>query len=703
MTTEHGPKKQNLQTSANQSEFTDDYVKKIINSHVKTFNPFRRDRITEWNINIAYLCGQQNVRLAGGHLVENTEVSPYNVIANKIAPAVRNDVAMATKVPPKFDIVPDTTDTDDKATAIAAEKMAQYLRRLNDFDKQRGKIIIWYDIANIAWRKQYWDPFYKLIGHNPEPEEEGNNPDLPPGFPIYEGEAISVCVPTNEVIYDWRQNIEKLPWIIHARPATLSECTIMFGKEKALTIPEGAFIDPTSGYNEYEIKIFNQFKQYTNQTVSSKPDSSEMGEQDKQCILYELWQVRDRNYPYGLYAVQAGLDENAAVMTHQPYPIEQYPHGEVPLVGYDMLAFDKAIQGTASRISMARPLQRELNDIRTLILENTISLGNGVIYIHKDSTVSLRRLDNGPGLFIEYEGKKPDREQGQPASSQLFIYAREITNDINDIFSFPVVLQGKRPTGGPKSGVGIALLQEGAQTQHSPITNELDRRDERAMNQLLCVAFANYNNRLIPIIGKDNEWTLFEFKQESFSAKFHVSVRSGSSLPVSRAMEIDTTLGLLDRGLLGNPMDPTVRRRVLELVDIGGLDKILKEKNKDINFARREFQAPVIAYQNMLQKTGGMVTEEQINSMYFPTVNPFDDHEVHIPEHKSDLLDHFFEYLGTGDPGMIVIAQSMQAHFMEHSVIFQQQNIAQAIMTGQIKREDLEASQQNSPSQNKKQ
>jgi len=681
-------------TSSSPLQPKDEAVLEIMKSRVRTFNPFRRNRIPEWNINIAYLCGFQDISFDGTNLHVNRQISPFSTTVNKILPAVRNDVAMGTKIPPKFDVVPDTTDENDKQTAIALGiRESGYLRRINNFDKQRGKIIIWYDIANIAWRKQYWDAKYKVVGNNPEPEEEGHNPELLPGEPIYQGEAVSEHTPTNELIWDWRQNNERLPWMIHAKPMTLAELLISY-PTKALEIPASEFIQPNSSLNEFEIKVFNEFSQLTSPTGSSvEPDSSEMGEKDKQIMVYEMWQVMDTNYPLGVFSVMAGLD-NGVVLQNDPYPIEQYPHGEVPFTAYDMMAPDKSVTGTASRISQARPLQRELNFIRRLILENTAALGSGVMYVNRDSNVNLKRIDNGTGLIIEYDGARPPvREAGQPVAGQLFLYVATIVQDINDIFSFPQVSQGKRPPGGPKSGVGIALLQEKADTQHSPTINEMDRADERAMNQLLSVAFANYDKRIFNIVGKDNEWTLFEFDPSSYTTKFNVVVRTGSSLPISKALERDMTLGLLERGLLGNPQDPTVKKRVLEHLDIGGLDRILKEKNKDVNFAKKEFQVPVQQYQQLVQQAGG-TSEDILKQIYLPAVNPFDDHEIHVIEHKNDLLDKFFEYLGTGDPGMIIIANAMQDHWMQHSQILTEQQLRQAIMTGQIKREDLESSRE---------
>jgi predicted nucleic acid-binding protein len=111
-----------------------------------------------------------------------------------------------------------------------------------------------------------------------------------------------------------------------------------------------------------------------------------------------------------------------------------------------------------------------------------------------------------------------------------------------------------------------------------------------------------------------------------------------------------------------------------------------------VNFAKKEFQIPVKQYHQMIKQ--GVPAEEAVKGIYLPAVNPFDNHEVHVIEHKNDLLDKFFEYLGTGDPGMIVIANAMQVHWMQHSTILAEQQIRQAIATGVIKREDLESSEE---------
>jgi hypothetical protein len=694
MTTEFKPKTQPISGVAPDTPLTE-AIKNIMTSRIKTFNPWRRHRLIEWNINIAYLCGHQYIGVEGDghiHVIPEAERNPYWTTANKILPAARNDVAMATKIPPVFDVVPEATDADDRATAIAGDKMSHYIRRLNNFDASRGKIILWYDISGIGWRKNYWDAYYQVVGYNPEPEQEGHDPSLEPGQPIYQGEAVSEVVPTNELIYDWRQNVDKLPWIIHARPMTLSEISIRYGAEASSAIPQSEYIESGGALNEFEVRIHTELNTISgSQGGKIEPDNEQMGPNDKEVMIYEMWQVRDSIYPMGVFSIMAGLD-NGVVLEVKPYPIEQYRHGKIPFVGYDMMEIDKAVSGTASRISQARPLQRELNETRTLIRENLATLGGGLWMASRDAKLDIRQIEGGVGLWVEYDSVyKPTREAGVPIPGELFAHTIAITEDIQDIFSFPPVSQGKRPIGGPKSGIGIGLLQETAGTQHSPIINEMDRKDEMAMRQLLSVAFANYGERTFNIVGKDNQWTLFEYDPNSFTTNYNVYVRTGSSLPISKAYEREMTLGLLQTGLLGNPLDPVVRRKALEVIDIGGLDTILKDSAKDTNFARMEFSVPVQQYQ-MLMQQGMEVSDEEslLKQIYFPSINAFDNHDVHIIEHKNAILDHYFEYLGSGDPGLAVIANSMVLHWAQHAQILQQMQLQHALMTGEIKTQDIE-------------
>ncbi|KKK59448.1 hypothetical protein LCGC14_3034290, partial [marine sediment metagenome] len=338
----------------------------------------------------------------------------------------------------------------------------------------------------------------------------------------------------------------------------------------------------------------------TTSATTVVPDEGEVNDKDKLIDIFEFWHARDDTVPEGMFAVMAGLDDGV-MLVNNPYPIETYPHGQLIFIPYAPLNAHKNVIGTSSRLTQARPLQREYNTLRTQILENTESLGNGLWMVPREAKIDFKRMDTGVGLYVEYEGRfKPNREPGISVSGGLFAHLELIKDDINEVFAFHSASKGKQPKGGPRSGVGLALLQEKDVTQNAPIIREFEKKDEIAVYQMLSVAFANYGDRLLPIIGDDNSWTMFRINTKDMNGKINVVAQSGSSLPFSKAVQIDTTFQLLQMGLI-NVQDPESKRKVLSVMDVGGLEDILKDEAKDINFAKKEF---LIAEQAYIQGGG---------------------------------------------------------------------------------------------------
>ena len=683
-------------------------ARNIIKAKVKPFNAFRKRNIREWNINISYLTGNQHIQISAGHLQGIPNLPTHTVTANKLGPAVQNDIALGTKNRAKFDVMPAGTDTDDKATAVAGQKVLDYLRRKTDFDKQRELLITWYDISNVAWRKVIWNRKSSITGSNSAPGQKGHNPELPVGL-IWEGDVESEVVPTNELIWDWRIPLDKLKWIIHARPMTLGEIINAYGQEKASLIQSSSLFIQDSDKNQFEIKVFNEFlSEFTGVPSAANilPEEDEINDKDKLIDVYEFWHVRDDTVPEGMFLIMAGL-EDGVMLENRPYPIETYPHDMLPFTPYAPLNAHKNVIGTSSRLSQGRPLQREYNTIRTQILENTESLGNGLWMAPREAKIDFKRVDDGVAVIVEYEGRfKPNREPGVSVSGGLFAHLQIIQDDINEVFAFHSASKGKQPKGGPRSGVGLALLQEKDVTQNAPIIREFEKKDERAVYQMLSLAFANYGDRLLPIIGDDNSWTMFRINTKDMNGKINVVAQSGSSLPFSKAVQIDTTFQLLQMGLI-NVQDPESKRKVLSVMDVGGLEDILKDEAKDINYAKKEFLIAEQAYvqgggpEKIQQVIGQLAGKEALEAAteavkqiaFVPQVQLFDRHDIHVIEHRKHLVDNHFKYVETGDIGLFALDILMQEHFAQHGEILQEQQVRQAILAGEIKQSDLEASE----------
>lgn len=678
---------------------TDEAMIKLLKKKIKGFNPYRKARLLQTKANISYLCGQQNIGIKHGEIVPCAREYKTEVVANKIGPAVGNDIAVATKTSPKWDVVPAGTDEDDKATAKAGDNILAYLMRVNRFHEQRKSIVLWYDLDGIGWRKIYWKPDHKVIGENPPAGLEGNIPELEPGAPIFQGEVVTEHVPNTELIYDWRQKkIDKLKWIIHAKTITVGEVKEQWPNVYE-RLDESVIHDKATKKDSFEAEIMKEFNELSEDIAPSTadPEENELIENDKLVNYYEFWHIKDKNMPVGAYAVALGDPDKLTLAENGPYPSEQYPHGELPFTGYDPLALDGIMVGATSRISQARPLQRYYNQLLSLIKENIDVLGSGIFLAPRESNLDFKKIDFGAANVVEYDQAgigKPERQPGIQIPGSVFAFVETIAKMIDEIFAFHEPSKGIMPAGGPRSAIGLQVLQEADATQLSPIVRSLDYSDQRAAYQMLSLALANYGDRLLQIVGKDNAWTLFKVNANELNGKVNVIVRTGSSLPMNKTLEMEKSAWAWQSGLLGNPMDPTVRLHVLKVMDLGGFEQLLQSNSKHINFAQKEFinaellasQAPPLEPGAVGIENGKLVFDnivvQQIVEQYLfvSTVNEFDDHYTHLQEHTNHLIDKFLEYVGSGNPILQALGWAMRMHIQQHQQIIAQQQMQAMLM-----------------------
>jgi hypothetical protein len=646
-------------------------MKDLIQKRVESFNPFRKSRLVEWKANIAYLCGHQNIHVQGGEIHELPKSHQTRVVANKILPAVVNDIAVASKVPSAFDVVPAGTDEDDKAAAKLGDKILQYNQRINRFNEQRKGLVLWYDIAGMACRKIWWNPFYRVVGYNPQdPEDPNFNPELQPGQPIFQGEVETAVVPMTELIFDWRAKTTDFEWIIHHKTVTKGWARALYG-DKVDRINRKELYDRPSR-NSFDAEVLGELDKIAAEITGLlvEPNKGQMIDDDKLVNWYEFWHKPTRTMPRGAYAVLLG----DVLIVNMPYPDAIYPHRELPFVFYDPLALDGISVGSVSRISQARPLQREYNMCRSLILDNVDAMGNGVLFVSRAANIAVEKLDNVPGNIVFHDGPyKPIREAGNQIPGSFFAYLGEVEKSINEIFAFHEPSRGMMPRGGPKSAIGLQVLQEADLQQLSPIVRAFNASDERAAYQIVSLALANYGERLIQIVGRDNEWVLERVNTHEITGKVNVIVRQTSSMPLSKALERQEKFALWQSGLLGMPGDPAIRRKVLKSMDLGGMEDILRDNAKDVNFAQREFIVAEKAAQQAVDAT----------QVYVPAINSFDDDLTHIAEHSDWLKGNYWQYMGTGDERFVVMLQAMNDHINQHyqALLLKQAAVATQLFT----------------------
>jgi hypothetical protein len=329
------------------------------------------------------------------------------------------------------------------------------------------------------------------------------------------------------------------------------------------------------------------------------------------------------------------------------------------------------------RVSQARPLQREFNRLCSQIGENIDVVGNAIIMAPRQSKLQYKRLDNGAGNIIEYDGPvgKPTREAGVPLSGQAFQYLYAKKDAIDEIFAFHAAMRGVAPTG-VDSGKALQSLQ-GADVQHmGPLVDGFELADQNIMYQALTVAFANYpEKKMLNVVGDDFSWSLLTLDKAQLRGKFNVIVKPKSSMPIDKDAESAQTFQLWQSGLLGDPQDPNLRVWVMSQMNLGNADSLLQKHAKQENFAKREFMGAAKNLESIQLPPNAskeQLAQELEKYLYIPHINPFDDHGIHIACHNEWMMDNYWDYIATGNPLQIEFVQRCMLHIAEHQGLLAQ-------------------------------
>ncbi len=668
-------------------------VATIMRKRIDSFNPHRRLLLIETKANIAYLVGEQNIELIGDTIVPALKERTVEAVVNVLLPAVQKDMAVGTSRPPVFDIVPAGTDDDDRATALVARKGYSHMQRINGKDLKRGDTILWYDISGVGWRKTIWNPNARVVGINPPAFDEDGQAmpthveGLEGGAALVEGEVEIIVVPTSQLIYDFRAaDLTKLTWIIHAKRLTSDWVLNTFGLEIHDKLSAQFAQGGNSKEKEFETNIMNRFTDI-HETLGSgiqrmvtpvQFDSQNVQlDSDRLIDYYEYWAKPTKENPTGTYAIMLG----SQLVYHRPYPTEQYPHGELPFTPAAPVKINGATSGAICRVSQTRPLQRKLNKLASQIDENIDVVGNAVIFTPRGANLRHKTLDNGAGNIIEYDGPvgRPHREPGVPMSSQAFTQIMFYKNAIDDIFAFHGAMRGQPPKN-IDSGFGIQALQSSDIEHLGPIVSGFEKADETVLYQCLTLMAANYQKgRMINVVGSDYEWALHEWDPEQLKGKFNVLVRHRSSMPIDKDKESEVAFNLWNSGLLGDPQDPELRIWTMNQMHFGNKENILQKHSKQRNFAMMEFSAAVENLKSLTIPEGA--SKEQLAKLvaaytFVPSINPFDDHMIHVMCHNEYMLDKYWDFKKTGNVLYIELLNNMGNHTREHQQIIMEKQRA---------------------------
>lgn len=556
-----------------------------------------------WMTNIAYLLGFYGVyfdttlRQYQPAQNNNTTYMTRNKLqVNKILPTIQNRLARLCKNPPKYEVRPNSNECHDKEAATLALQVLNFVMDKEKATTKRQELYMWMQEIGHSYIKVYWDDQSGEPLIDPDTDEMDG----------YEGDVKLDVVPGLEVFPDpLAKNLDECQWIAQAKLRKLDYFKTHYPERGELVKEEGAWLLST----QYETRINSLNVRGQGQTGAQAFA--------KNCAIEIIYyERRTQKYPNGRMIVTANgillMDKDLAC-------------GEIPLVKFD----DVLIGGkyySESLITHIRPLQDQFNRLYSQRTSWVNKLLAGKYLAPKGHGIIQESFDDTSGEIIEYnpgpQGQKPEALVTPMIPNYAYQEEDRIQGSMFDISGINEISRGQVPTAGIPA-IGMQFLMEQDDTRIGIVT-ENNENGWAAVGSLILKYVEKYYElpRLIKIAGPRLEYTVKSLVGKDINHNTDVMVIRGSTLPGSKVLRRQEILNLRSQGLFGNPNDPQVIQKVMDMLEYG-----------DSYLAWEEQGVDMVQIENDL---------ELIEKEIIPELNEFDNHELHIKRknlyRKSDKI-----------------------------------------------------------------
>lgn len=618
-----------------------------------------RNRIEQqWQLNMAFFYGKQWAVIAQVPGMPNVQLAtpqtPYwraRPVFNRIRPIIRTELAKVTSQKPSVSVIPASSDDEDLFRAQAAAQVWEGFYREKQVQRVIRSAMWWTLVTGTGFIKTWWDQ---------------NAIDA---FSDQQGDiCIKAESPFHVFVSDLREeNIENQPYVIHATVKSMDYCNMVY-KDQLKT--------PVSANIQGADDILNSAFLDLAGADTSRKDG---------VLCFEAW-VKPGSlakYPNGALLTVVG-DQLVQAIEGWPYGHKQYPFIKLEHI-------PKGQFYTESTITDLISVQREYNRTHGQIIEAKNRMAKPQL-IAPVGSINASQITTEPGQVIFYKpGFTPPQPLPlQPLPAYVLQELDRLNMEFDDISGQHEVSRGQTPTG-VTAATAINFLQEQDDSKLSHTIDSLEMGMEKLGKQVLEYAVQFWDTeRMIKITGKNESFDVLVLKGSELKGNTDLRVEAGSALPTSKAAKQAFLMDLMNSGFI----DP---HKGLELMEIGGINRLYEELNVDERQAQREnlrmqMTAPqvVAQFQQVQQSfsqfpmdaqgqpmdpnTGQPLMDPQTGQpLQMPDmpvpVNNFDDHGKHIDVHtryqKSQAYDRLPEE----------IKQLFTAHVQAHVAALMQSSM----------------------------
>lgn len=559
-------------------------VVSMVNDFYTAWRQDRQPYEIQWFMNAAFIRGQQRVKwnpIFNRLQDRKTPSHRSNNPINRILPKVRARLAKFTKNRPYPQVVPANTDRTSVMDAKVTEKVLDYQWRRMSLETKYEDVILWAMTTGKAFWWFRWNTDLPARVQMPEPEfgGDGSIQEVPLGdVDVEVGTAFEVLVADPGI-----SRIAQQPKIMRIKARSVAEV------EATHKLPAGSVTGDTavSDLFQYQKQIAEiGARTITGLAVTDKADSPTYSH----VIVKELFCRPDAQYPKGRYVVVAG---DKLIKNEPALPVDFGPNAPNP---YPVVEFIDVLTAgqfwPTTMVEQAIGIQKEYNDLRNKINEQLKLQMHPKFLVPKQANLAKNAYNSEAGEKIEFyfiPGMPLPQFLTPPTVSvDAWRNLEAIKIEFDDIFSIYPSSVGA-PGDNGASGFQTNLLQEASDSVHAPDIRRNELSVEEAAFKIRRYMELGYDiPRLVSIVGRNHQPEVFEFSQDNIDPHAHIIVQAGSALPTLKAARAKMIMEMHSAQLFGQAGDPAVNRRVLSMLEVGGIEDATDILKRDEDQARLE-------------------------------------------------------------------------------------------------------------------
>lgn len=547
----------------------------------------------------------------------------------------RTAIAKLTKQKPSLEIVPPSSDSDDRESAHIAEALITHLWRLLKVPTTIKRALGWFLCTGQVYLRVHWDkdagklvPLTQLMEQphsDPLRAQAGETEDVnvpvgPDGNPIMKaGEPDPETGEPGEEVPD-----------LDAEPHMVPEGEIALGIESPMSVrynPEAE--SPDDAYEMFVARLWplarcaahfeidetelqsgldedrGQYDDLMSSASAAQPDllgtfggASQSEAIGGRTLVIEYYHDRTDECPDGRHWIVVGKQ--------RVWPKEgdkEYPKGEAPLPdGFwpPLIAVqDVPVPGQIQALGLLPqivPLNEAMNTLDGKILEHNVQMAMGGKWIVAPDDRGLE-IDSSPGQVLASkgyaEGRPPVQAEIHPLPAQIYAERQVIMQRVSLVSGLDRESLGEPPEG-VTSGRAMLVTQEKSDSSYAPSLESWEHALEEVGRRMIALAQKNYTEaRDIQIRGERGKWEVRSFLGSDLSDGMDVRVQVGSSFPWSKAAQWDARVDMLSKfpGLVTNMQSGEVDKEALSrYMDTGapGLGAFQSDEDSDLVEVERE-------------------------------------------------------------------------------------------------------------------